>query len=290
MENTANNLHKFETRLSKMENVINTLTNDKLKEFFTNEDFASWINEDITNLKNILGEQFFTSNNRITISEDKFKRIENEILKIMTPSEYKVKLPELANLKKKSLKSILTKYTEYTIKLSNRIGKSVYTFNIEGDDLYIEYEKYHWFLNSLVNIFRNAIVHGIELPYERIQNNKNEYGTIKCIIESDNGSTIINISDDGKGIDIAKIKEKLILYGIKSEEELSNFDEKEIIEYIFMDKLSTQSEINDLSGRGEGLAAVKSEVVKLSGKIIVKTEKLCGTTFSIIIPNDDFKL
>ncbi|MEN8906136.1 MAG: ATP-binding protein, partial [Clostridiales bacterium] len=286
MDNTVNKLHNLESKLIELEKNTDVLNDEKLRKLLFYQNLNNWVNKDINILKNVLGENYFKSTNRIIITEENLNEIEDRILTMMSPKEYETFLPEIKLLRKKSFKNILVKYSNYVLQLANRQEKLIHNFEIEGSDFLIETNKYHNFVNSLVNVFRNAVVHGIELPDERLENGKSEYGTIKCTVKNNKNEIIIEISDDGKGLDIEKIKEQILKREYLNKNQLTNLSDKNIIEYIFTDKFTTQKKVNDLSGRGAGLTAVKSEIDILGGEISIETNLNKGTKFTFIIPHN----
>ncbi len=155
---------------------------------------------------------------------------------------------------------------------------------ISGSDTQIEKHIIDEISEPLLHIIRNAVDHGIETPEERIKKGKNEFGLIKVTAYSETDSVIIEISDDGKGIDIDKIKEKAIKKKMLSENELRGLSEKDIINFIFKPGFSTKDEITDISGRGVGMDVVKDSIERLNGLIDIKSKKDKGTAIKIKIP------
>ena len=105
-------------------------------------------------------------------------------------------------------------------------------------------------------------------------------GTISCSFEMEDEQLHIVISDDGAGIDIEKLREKLHTQGIETKELTKN----EIYNYIFNDNFSTKDEVSSISGRGVGMSVVKYECEKLDGRIEITSEKNIGTTFEFVLP------
>jgi two-component system chemotaxis sensor kinase CheA len=143
---------------------------------------------------------------------------------------------------------------------------------------------YQQFFKSLVHIFRNSVDHGIENGYERLEHEKPEYGTISCDIKKENNFLVIKISDDGKGIDIEKIKNLAISKGIYTIDEVKQLSEQEILLIIFQDTFSTSETITDISGRGVGLASILAELNKLDGSLNINNNFGNGIEFNFSIP------
>ena len=230
----------------------------------------------------MLGEQYFASSRVIVLTDDQVKSIENKLMNFMQPMEYKKLLPELSKIRKRTIKDMLKSYPEYVISLSKRYGKEINSFKISGDEFLIEVDVYNRLIKSLINVFRNSVYHGIETPEERIEKGKFDFGNISCIIKLMDKYFTITIEDDGKGIDIESIKNQILLKGLESS--VKHLSHKEIIDYLFNDEFTTSLSINDVSGRGEGLAAVKNEVENLNGSIKVESKKDVFTRFIFSIP------
>ncbi len=139
--------------------------------------------------------------------------------------------------------------------------------------------------DPLIHIVRNSIDHGIEPPEERKKLGKPAQGTITFVANRSGDFTYITIMDDGRGIDIEKVKLTALRQGIVLEEELERMTEEEILNLIFKPGFSTRKESSEISGRGVGLDVVYKKVVNgLRGRIIVKTKKGQGTEFTLKIP------
>ncbi len=153
-----------------------------------------------------------------------------------------------------------------------------------GSDVKIDKNIADRLLSILTHIVKNAIYHGIETPEERIQKGKSHIGIIKIEAENMPDSLEIRISDDGKGIQVNKIKETLLEKGILSKSEIAGMDKGELIQYIFKPNFSTSKKTGFIAGRGVGLDAVKEMVEKMYGVIFVETEEGKGTTFTLRLP------
>ncbi|MDL1957096.1 MAG: chemotaxis protein CheA [Candidatus Desulfofervidus auxilii] len=165
--------------------------------------------------------------------------------------------------------------------LSKKSGKKVQLI-MHGEDTEIDRNMVEELYDPLVHMIRNAIDHGIESPEERRQKGKPETGTIELLAYHKSGNIVIEIKDDGKGLDKEKILKKGIEKGLVIEGE--QLSETEIYQLIFKPGFSTAEKITDVSGRGVGLDVVKKTLEKLRGKIEIKSEWGKGTTFIIKLP------
>ncbi|TAL70519.1 MAG: hybrid sensor histidine kinase/response regulator [Bacteroidetes bacterium] len=139
--------------------------------------------------------------------------------------------------------------------------------------------------DPLIHIIRNCIDHGIESPIERKQKGKPEGGLIKINISQKDADKIeIEISDDGSGIDLNKVKVSAIKIGLSTQEELNKLNREELTQMIFLSGVSTSQFITDLSGRGLGLSIVREKIENLNGEVNVESFENKGTTFKLILP------
>ncbi len=136
--------------------------------------------------------------------------------------------------------------------------------------------------DPLVHLVRNAVDHGIEMPEERKGVGKSGQGVISLNSFHRGGKLIIEVQDDGKGIDGELLKRKAIEKNIIHKD--SAISENEAINLIFHPGFSTKSEITEVSGRGVGMDVVKTNIEKMQGKVHVRTKKGAGTTFEIVLP------
>jgi two-component system chemotaxis sensor kinase CheA len=188
-------------------------------------------------------------------------------------SELFVKVPIEARLKY---------FDSLTQSVAERLGKKVKPMVIEGGDLRIFPGPYQGFFSALVHAFRNAIDHGLEMPEEREWAGKDPAGTIRVSVAQVRGGLTMRISDDGKGIDPAIIREKL-----KSkfpDRDFSRQNDDEIIQNVCLPGFSSRDSVGEFSGRGVGLDALREEVVSLGGSVHLKSKVGEGTAIEIFIP------
>ncbi|KUO76123.1 MAG: chemotaxis protein CheA [Clostridia bacterium BRH_c25] len=138
--------------------------------------------------------------------------------------------------------------------------------------------------DPLIHLIRNAIDHGIEEKEERVKNKKSANGTVNLRAYQDGNSVVIEVEDDGKGIDIERVKKKAIEKGIISQSDANELDEKNAVELLFKPGFSTADKVSDLSGRGVGLDVVKTKIESLNGIVEVENSKGKGSKFIIRLP------
>jgi two-component system chemotaxis sensor kinase CheA len=136
----------------------------------------------------------------------------------------------------------------------------------------------------LMHILRNCIDHGIEEAQKRAAQGKPCLGTIRLSVFHKAGDVIIEIEDDGKGIDVEEVRQTCLKKGLVSSQDLETMTEKEILNLVFMNGYSTSPIITDISGRGIGLDVVRHDIESLKGQIFLDTEKGKGTKFTLLLP------
>ncbi len=136
----------------------------------------------------------------------------------------------------------------------------------------------------ILHIIRNALDHGLETPAERKKMGKSETGTLILRAHQDKNQIVIDVEDDGRGIDVEAIRRKLIEKKIVEPERVEKLTEAELLDYIFYPEFSTRDEATEISGRGVGLDAVAAQIQKLKGNVRLNTEAGVGTSFSLRVP------
>jgi len=158
-------------------------------------------------------------------------------------------------------------------------------FTIRGEEIEIDKRILEEMKDPLVHLLRNAVDHGIEKPAERRRAGKPPRATINLAVSPLNGSKVeISLTDDGAGIDPAKVKASAVKHGHLTQEEADQLDHWSALNLIFRSDVSTSPIITELSGRGLGLAIVREKAEKLGGQVEVESRLGVGTTFRITLP------
>ncbi len=138
--------------------------------------------------------------------------------------------------------------------------------------------------DPLIHLLRNAVDHGIELPDERIKAGKNEVGKITITVTHEGDNVIFTITDDGAGIDIQSIRNKILDLELNSADELDKLNQQDIVEYIFRPGFSSRKNVSEISGRGVGLDVVRSNLQMLKGHVSVSFTEQRGSVFLLTVP------
>lgn len=165
---------------------------------------------------------------------------------------------------------------------SREMGKQI-ELVLYGEDTEIDKHLAEEIVDPLMHIVRNAIDHGIELPDERKKAGKKETGIITLKAFQRGNHVVIEVSDDGSGIDIERVKKKAIEKGLITHE-IGDLSDKEILDFIFLPGFSTKTSVSEVSGRGVGMDVVKEKITTLGGFVDIVTEKGKGTTFILTTP------
>jgi len=181
------------------------------------------------------------------------------------------------------IENVFNRFPRVVHDLSRELSKKI-NLVIEGAETELDRTVIDEIGDPLIHLIRNAADHGIESPQERIKKGKPEYGTINLKAYQDGNNVIIEVSDDGKGIDLNGVLAKALESGRVSKEQAKNLKDYEIISLMFEPGFSTSSKVTDISGRGVGLDVVKTKIESLGGSIETTFVKDKGTTFQIRLP------
>ncbi|MBN8531135.1 MAG: hybrid sensor histidine kinase/response regulator [Alphaproteobacteria bacterium] len=138
--------------------------------------------------------------------------------------------------------------------------------------------------DPLTHMVRNSADHGLERPEDRRASGKNETGIITLSAFHEGGHIIIEIADDGRGLNVARIREKVIANGVANQAELDQLTDQQVMQFIFRAGFSTAEKITSVSGRGVGMDVVKTNIEKIGGTIELQSTLGKGSTFRIKIP------
>ncbi len=167
--------------------------------------------------------------------------------------------------------------------LSRRVGKSV-ELRVQGGDTEVDKRVIEQIYNPLVHLIRNAVDHGIEDPKTRQSLGKNEEGSILLSAYSQGNQVVIDIEDDGRGIDSEEIRNKAVRMGLIDIREASDLSTQEVYNFLFVPGFSTSKRVTRTSGRGVGMDVVKKDVEKINGQIEIDSVRGKGSRVSIKIP------
>ncbi len=181
------------------------------------------------------------------------------------------------------IESVLQKFPRMIRDLNKTLGKKM-ELTMTGEDTEMDRTVVDEIGDPLMHLIRNSADHGIESADLRAQRGKPEVGQIFLHAFQDGNSVVIEVGDDGNGIDAEAVKNKAIEKGVVSPEQAALLTEKQCVELLFHPGFSTAKQVSEISGRGVGLDVVKSKVESLSGEVTVRTKLGEGSTWVIRLP------
>ena len=167
--------------------------------------------------------------------------------------------------------------------LSMELNKKI-DLVMEGENTELDRQVLEMIKDPLTHMVRNSADHGIEMPAERVKAGKPETGRVLLKAYHEGGHIIIEITDDGKGLPLEKIKAKILKNGLAGEDEIAAMTDQQIQQYIFRAGFSTAEQVTSVSGRGVGMDVVRNNIEKIGGSIVLKSVEGKGSTFFIKIP------
>ncbi len=181
------------------------------------------------------------------------------------------------------IERVFNRFPRLVRDLSKELGKEI-DLQMSGEETEVDRTVIDEIGDPLIHMIRNSIDHGIELPGDRIKVGKPEMGTVILKSYPDGNNVVIEVEDDGRGMDHNLIKRKALEKGILDEKEAENLSVEDSINLLFRPGFSTSDTISDVSGRGVGLDVVKSKIESINGNIEIESIKDKGTKFIIRIP------
>lgn len=181
------------------------------------------------------------------------------------------------------IETVVQKFPKMIRDLSKKLDKKMQLF-MSGEETELDRTVVDEIGDPLMHLLRNSADHGLESAEVRKERGKPEIGSIFLDAYQDGNNVIIEVRDDGNGIDVEAVKKKAIERGTITPEQAENMADKDVIGLLFLPSFSTSEKVTDVSGRGVGLDVVKSKIESLSGEVEVKTKLGEGSTFIIRLP------
>ena len=238
----------------------------------------------LNDLLNLVGEMVLRRNQLLQIAKDTSKEIVqlemvaqgiNELTTNLQKKVMKARMQPIAN--------VFNKFPRIVRDMSHKVGKEV-DLVMQGMNFELDRSLIEALVDPITHLVRNALDHGIELPEIREMKNKPLVGSLLLRAYPEGGRMIVDICDDGSGIDLEKVKAKALEKGLINKKESITMREGDIFNFIMAPGFSTAEKITDISGRGVGMDVVKTNIEKLGGKIEIISEAEVGTTFRLILP------
>ncbi len=179
--------------------------------------------------------------------------------------------------------NIFSKIPRIVRDLSQSLGRRV-RLQVEGQDTELDKSQLEAIKDPLTHAVRNSLDHGIESPADRQAAGKDPEGTLKLRASHEGGHVIIEVSDDGAGIAVEKVRQKAIERGLITADRAAQLGERELLQLIFLPGFSTAAQVTNVSGRGVGMDVVRTNVEKIGGKVEIDSRTGKGTTLRLRIP------
>ncbi len=181
------------------------------------------------------------------------------------------------------IESVVNRFPRMIRDLSKKLNKEMELI-MTGEETELDRTVIDEIGDPLMHMLRNAADHGLEPTLDRIKKGKPQVGTVRLNAYQDGNNVTIEVSDDGAGIDVEKVKASAIRKGTVTEEQAEMMSDKEVIDLLFQPAFSTSEKVSDISGRGVGLDVVKSKIEGLGGDVEVHSVLGEGTTFTVRLP------
>ena len=237
-------------------------------------------------LMNLVSELIIAKNGLVSISSADNSSMQNssfneqiEYLERVTTNLHE----SVMKVRMVPIESVVNRFPRMIRDLSKKLNKKMELF-MTGEDTELDRTVIDEIGDPLMHLLRNAADHGLESNEDRVKAGKPEVGSIFLDAYQDGNNVVIEVRDDGAGINVEKVKKKAIERGILTEEQAASMSENEAIDLLYQPSFSTADKISDVSGRGVGLDVVKTKIEALGGDLETKTSMGDGTTFTIRLP------
>ena len=242
--------------------------------------------EKLDALMNQVSELIIAKNSLVSISSNESGEYQNqsfheqiEYLERITTNLHE----SVMKVRMVPIESVVNKFPRMIRDLSRKLGKKMELY-MTGEDTELDRTVVDQIGDPLQHLLRNSADHGLEDNATRVEKGKPEVGSIFLKAFQEGNNVIIEVGDDGNGIDVAAVRDKAVERGVITAEQAENMSQKEIINLLFLPSFSMAKKITDISGRGVGLDVVKSNIEALGGDVEVRTKLGEGTTFIVRLP------
>ena len=242
--------------------------------------------EKLDALMNQVSELIIAKNSLVSISSNESGEYQNqsfheqiEYLERITTNLHE----SVMKVRMVPIESVVNKFPRMIRDLSRKLGKKMELY-MTGEDTELDRTVVDQIGDPLQHLLRNSADHGLEDNATRVERGKPEVGSIFLKAFQEGNNVIIEVGDDGNGIDVAAVRDKAVERGVITAEQAENMSQKEIINILFLPSFSMAKKITDISGRCVGLDVVKSNIEALGGDVEVRTQLGEGTTFIVRLP------
>lgn len=241
--------------------------------------------EKLDSLMNLVSELIIAKNSLVSVSSQEQTDVNSafneqiEYLESVTTNLHE----SVMKVRMVPIESVVTKFPRMIRDLSKKLDKKMELY-MTGEETELDRTVVDQIGDPLMHLLRNSADHGLETAEVRAQRGKPAVGSIFLNAYQEGNTVVIEVGDDGNGIDVEAVKQKAIERGAITAEQAANMSDKEIIDLLFLPSFSTAQKVTDVSGRGVGLDVVKSMIESLSGEVEVKSKLGEGSTWTIRLP------
>lgn len=241
--------------------------------------------EKLDSLMNLVSELIIAKNSLVSVSTQEQTDVNSafneqiEYLESVTTNLHE----SVMKVRMVPIESVVTKFPRMIRDLSKKLDKKMELY-MTGEETELDRTVVDQIGDPLMHLLRNSADHGLESAEVRVQRGKPAVGSIFLDAYQEGNTVVIEVRDDGNGIDVEAVKQKAIDRGTITAEQAANMTDKEIIDLLFLPSFSTAKKVTDVSGRGVGLDVVKSMIESLSGEVEVKSKLGEGSTWTIRLP------
>ena len=244
----------------------------------------------LDSLMNLVGEMVLTRNRLGQVSSELDKRFDGDFLVeqlLDTTAQIGLITTELQLAVMKTrmvpIGKVFNKFPRMVRDLSKDLKKEI-DLHISGEETELDKSIVEEIGDPLIHMIRNAVDHGVESPEERVKKGKPKKGNVYLTAYHEGNHIVIEIKDDGRGLNAEQLKRKALEKGIVTQEEINNMNEEEAFGLIFKPGFSTAAKVTGVSGRGVGMDVVKTNIEKLNGIIVIESKLGEGSTFKLKLP------
>ena len=245
--------------------------------------------ESIDSLMNVAGE-LLVAKNSLPYLADNVNDMTHEVIQreIMEKYIFINRLTEqlqdlIMGMRMLPISYVFDRYPKLVRDIAKKLGKKV-KLEMSGGDTKLDKNMIEMLADPMIHIMRNSLDHGIEMPETREQKGKSGSGTVTLKAYAQSDRIMIEIIDDGAGINVDRVANKVLEKGLMTHEQIDSLSEDEMAELVLLPGLSTAEEITEFSGRGVGMDVVKKSIEGFGGSINIKTKANQGTVITLAIP------
>ncbi|MCM1344326.1 MAG: chemotaxis protein CheA, partial [Muribaculaceae bacterium] len=241
--------------------------------------------EKLDSLMNLVSELIIAKNSLVSVSSQEQTDVNSafneqiEYLESVTTNLHE----SVMKVRMVPIESVVTKFPRMIRDLSKKLDKKMELY-MTGEETELDRTVVDQIGDPLMHLLRNSADHGLESAEIRAQRGKPAVGSIFLDAYQEGNTVVIEVRDDGNGIDVEAVKQKAIERGTITVDQAANMSDKEIIDLLFLPSFSTAKKVTDVSGRGVGLDVVKSMIESLSGEVEVKSQLGVGSVWTIRLP------